>query len=141
MDKQWHAVFFTACFFVKIYYVLQNTSLTYREKENIIMRQLTVQETPIFIKSVKDKWSDEEREEFINWISVNYLLGDVMPGYGGLRKVRWKSQSKGKRSGTRVIYFNKLNDGKVVLLIAYQKSEFDNLSENFLKRLREEMMK
>lgn len=48
---------------------------------------------------------------------------------------------KGKRSGTRVIYFNKLNDGKVVLLIAYQKSEFDNLSENFLKRLREEMMK
>ncbi len=96
MDKQLHAVFFTACFFVKIYYVLQNTSLTYKEKENIIKRQLTVQETPIFIKSIKDKWSDEEREEFINWISVNYLLGDVMPGYGGLRKVRWKSQSKGK---------------------------------------------
>ncbi|MDY3330416.1 MAG: transcriptional regulator [Pelistega sp.] len=105
------------------------------------MTRLTVQETPMFIRSIREFWTDEEREEFINWISINFILGDVMPGYGGLRKVRWRSLGKGKRSGTRVIYFNKLQEGKVVLLIAYQKSEFDNLSESFLKRLREEMMK
>ncbi|MDZ4056055.1 MAG: DNA-binding protein [Polynucleobacter sp.] len=66
----------------------------------------TVAETPIFQKYASDVWSDIERIEFINWIANNPDAGDVIPGSGGCRKVRWSSAGQGKRGGARVIYFN-----------------------------------
>ena len=45
----------------------------------------------------------------------------------------------GKRGGARVIYYNVLDDGCIRLLIAYTKAKFDNLSVDFLNRLREEV--
>ena len=71
----------------------------------------TVIETPIFQKYAADIWSDAEREAFINWLVINSEAGDVIPGTGGLRKVRWSRQGMGKRGGVRVIYFNRLEEG------------------------------
>lgn len=98
----------------------------------------TVAETAVFQRYVAPIWSDGERVEFINWIADNPLAGDVIPGSGGCRKVRWSRAGMGKRGGARVIYFNGA-DGRIWLLIAYAKAKFDNLPAEFLARLRYEV--
>jgi len=98
---------------------------------------LTVIESPEFIAWSAKVWGDDERVEFIDWISENPLAGDVIPGAGPLRKVRWSRQGVGKRGGARVIYFNRLASGEVVLLLVYAKAKFDNLRPEFLVKLKE----
>jgi hypothetical protein len=95
----------------------------------------TVKETLYFQREAEKVWSDSERSEFIGWISDNPLVGDVIKDSGGLRKVRWARQGMGKSSGARVIYFNQLDDGLIVLLTEYAKSVNDSLSAAFLRRL------
>ncbi len=77
------------------------------------------------------------KEKRLTWIAQNPNAGDVIPQSGGLRKVRWCADGKGKRGGARVIYFKRLENGVIVLLIVYTKAKFDNLPLNFLKQLRE----
>lgn len=100
----------------------------------------TIVETSIFIKYAKMIWSDDERIEFINWIAVNPLAGDVIPNSGGCRKVRWSRGGMGKRGGVRVIYYNQLEEGQIGLLIVYSKAKFDNLPSDFLRVLKQEFL-
>ena len=99
----------------------------------------TIVETETFQQYAANIWRDPEREAFIAWLANNPLSGDVIPGTGGLRKVRWSRPGMGKRGGARVIYYNVLDDGCIWLLIIYTKAKFDNLPATFLKRLREEV--
>lgn len=101
----------------------------------------TVYETSVFIKSTYGIWSDNERQEFINWIAINPKSGDVIPGTGGLRKVRWGKQGIGKRGGVRVVYYNMLSDGEIILLIGYEKSKYDNLPTELLLEFKNEVSK
>ena len=57
---------------------------------------LTVIESPVFIEWAAKVWGDAERTEFIDWIADNALAGDVIPGAGSLRKVRWARQGHGQ---------------------------------------------
>ena len=98
----------------------------------------TIAETEIFLRYAKALCDAEERAAFVNWIAANPLAGNVVPGSGGCRKVRWARAGMGKRGGVRVIYFNRA-DGQVWLLIAYAKAKFDNLPAGFLARLKEEV--
>ena len=92
---------------------------------------LTVAETAVFVRYAAEVWSDAEREAFISWIAANPSAGDVIPGSGGCRKVRWTRQGQGKRGGARVIYF--VASGQTIwLLIVYAKAKFDNLPAEFL---------
>ncbi len=59
----------------------------------------TVAETEIFTADAKSLWSEAERLEFITWIAGNALAGEVIPGSGGCRKVRWSRAGVGKRGG------------------------------------------
>ena len=61
----------------------------------------------------------------------------MIAGAGSLRKVRWTCQGMGKRGGARVIYYNRLASGEVVLLMVYAKAKFDNLRPEFLLKLKE----
>ena len=97
----------------------------------------TVIESPEFIEWSTKVWRDAERLEFIDWIASNALAGDVIPGAGSLRKVRWMRQGTGKRGGARVIYFNRLASGEIVLLLVYAKAKFDNLRPEFMLKLKE----
>ncbi|BCQ23361.1 transcriptional regulator [Caballeronia sp. NK8] len=97
----------------------------------------TIIETAVFQRYADEIWQDPEREAFIVWLANNPLAGAVIPGTGGLRKVRWTTPGKGKRGGARVIYYNLLDDGEIWLLIAYSKTKFDNLPATFLNQLRE----
>jgi hypothetical protein len=98
----------------------------------------TVAETDVFQRYALSVWTDEERSAFVNWIAENPLSGDVIPGSGGCRKVRWSRSGMGKRAGVRVIYFNGA-DGRVWLLIVYAKAKFDNLPAEFLAKLKYEV--
>ncbi len=98
---------------------------------------LTVAETPSFTRLWQDYWTEEERGEFCAWISVNPEAGDVVPGTGGVRKVRWSQAGRGKRGGVRVVYYNQLAEGRVWLLLIYAKSARDNLPAHVLDAARE----
>lgn len=97
----------------------------------------TVKQTALFQRKAASVLSESELDDFIDWIAVNPLAGNVIPGAAPLRKVRWARGGVGKRGGSRVIYFNQLDDGQIVLLIVYSKSVDDNLSAAFLRKLLE----
>lgn len=88
---------------------------------------------------MKDILTEGERTEFIDWIAENPLAGDVMPGAGGLRKVRWRREGMGKSGAARVIYFNQLTNGEVVLLWIYAKAKLDNVRPEFLLKLKDRL--
>lgn len=97
----------------------------------------TVIETEIFVRAASGIWTEAERASFINWLAINPEAGDVIPGSGGCRKIRWARAGMGKRGGARVIYFNRLEQGEIWLLMVYVKAKFDNLPASFLSQLRE----
>ena len=100
---------------------------------------LTVAQTSVFQKHAAKIWSDDELDQFVNWIALNPLAGDVIPGSGGIRKVRWAASGRGKRGGARVIYFNVMKQGTIWLLMVYTKAKFDNLPLRLLKELKNEI--
>ena len=99
----------------------------------------TVAETPLFQKAAAEIWSEDERFEFINWLALNPDAGDVVPGSGGCRKVRWSRAGMGKRGGARAIYFH-FSEETVWLLMVYTKAKFDNLPAAFLAELKKEVL-
>lgn len=102
------------------------------------LRQImyTIIEQPQFKKKADTLWNEEERSEFFTYLAKNPLVGDVIPQANGLRKVRWQGSGRGKRGGLRIIYFNLLEDGVVVLLDLYAKNQQENISQIALKKLK-----
>ncbi len=98
---------------------------------------LTVAETEIFRTDADEIWPTEERVEFCTYIANNPEAGDVIPGSGGCRKIRWTRPGMGKRSGVRVIYYNRLDDGVIWLLVIYAKAERGNIPAKILKQIKE----
>ena len=97
----------------------------------------TIIETPTFKNDVERIWSEDERGEFCTWIAANPNEGDVIPNSGGCRKVRWSKRGIGKRGGVRIIYYTKLANGEIWLLVIYSKSVKDNIPAHILKSIRE----
>jgi len=62
-------------------------------------------EATLFTKKVKDYLNDEQYRALQNSLMEDPAAGDLIPGAGGLRKVRWSSKGKGKRGGVRIIYY------------------------------------
>jgi hypothetical protein len=100
---------------------------------------LTFVETPTFKAEADTIWSEAERLEFFAWLAGNPEAGDVIPGSGGCRKVRWSRPGMGKRGGVRVIYFTRLAAGEIWLLLVYAKSVRDTIPGHILKAVREEI--
>ena len=101
---------------------------------------ITVIESPIFTKLWPDYWSEDERGEFSAWIAQHPEAGDVVPGSGGIRKVRWLRKGQGKRGGVRIIYFSASTKGLIWLLTIYAKSNKENIPSHILKALKEELV-
>lgn len=97
----------------------------------------TVAETTIFSADAKSILSDLERSEFVSWIAVNPDAGAVIPGSGGCRKVRWARSGMGKSGGARIIYFNRLDNGVIWLLVIYAKAVRGNIPAHILKSIKE----
>ena len=99
----------------------------------------TVAETPLFRRFVDDYWTEEERGAFCAWLAANPEAGDVVPGSGGCRKVRWARAGIGKRGGVRVIYFLRPERGQLWLLTIYSKSARENIPAHVLRAIRAEV--
>lgn len=94
----------------------------------------TVIETPTFEKMADLIWSEDERLDFVTFISNNPTAGDVIPKAEGARKVRWTVKGAGKRSGVRVIYFNQDQDGTIYLIAIYKKAVTTNMTAKEIKK-------
>lgn len=71
----------------------------------------TVIETATYSKIADSFWNEEERGAFAAFIAANPDAGDVIPGSGGCRKIRWSLPNTGKSGGVRVIYFLRDENG------------------------------
>jgi hypothetical protein len=97
---------------------------------------LTFVESPTFTEQINALITDAEYRAFQQKLAANPDAGDVMPGLGGLRKVRMAAKGKGKRGGARVIYLLMVNPGIIYLFYVYTKGEMTDLSSEHKKRLR-----
>ena len=87
----------------------------------------TLRHTVAFEKAAK-VLSEEEMTAALETIARNPLGGDVIPGTGGVRKLRVAASGRGKRGGARVIYFYFDDRNPIYLLYAYAKNRESNLS-------------
>ena len=89
----------------------------------------TVVETPMFLRAAEDLYSEADREEIVRTIAATPEAGDLMPGTGGYRKLRFARSGMGKRGGARVVYLYGGEDLPIFLITVYAKSEKGNLSK------------
>jgi hypothetical protein len=85
------------------------------------------------LKRLKAAQGDVEALELA--IANDPTVGDVVPGLGGLRKVRFGIGGKGKRTGGRAIYFLVVADDVAIMLFAYAKSGQTDLTPEQKKKL------
>ena len=83
----------------------------------------TVVELPAFQRRIDKLLSKAEREELIAFLARNVEAGDEIPGTGGLRKIRFGTGARGKRSGVRIIYYYFDDAAPVYALLIYGKGE------------------
>ena len=85
-------------------------------------------ETPPFTRRIRDLISDEEYRTLQLALGLRPDQGVVIPGTGGIRKLRWSLEGRGKRSGIRIIYYWHRPTQRIYMLLAYPKSEQDDLT-------------
>lgn len=83
----------------------------------------SVAETPIFTRQTEKIFTEEEKIELIDFLAENPLLGDEIPGTGGVRKVRFAASGRGKRGGARIIYYYVDDTMPLYALLAYAKND------------------
>ena len=67
--------------------------------------------------------------------------GNIIPGSGGVRKIRWSSKGKGKKGSLRIIYYWKNIQNEIWLLTIYAKNEAENIPVSVLRKIRKEIEK
>ena len=90
----------------------------------------TVAETPTFSRQADKLFSEDEKQELIDFLARNPLVGDEIPGTGGVRKLRFAASGRGWRAGARVIYYYLDETMPVYALLAYAKTAKTNLTQD-----------
>ncbi|CAM2776253.1 TPA: addiction module toxin RelE [Legionella pneumophila] len=97
----------------------------------IIKKLQVVVETAEYLKQAESCMDKKSREDFVSHIAQNPTEGDLIPGTGGARKIRWTTDSnQGKSGGARVIYYYHNQKIPIFLFTAYGKSKKENISES-----------
>lgn len=97
---------------------------------------MVIIETPIFTKIITSLLSDEDYQTLQNQLIQTPTLGKIISGSSGLRKVRWKAQGRGKRGGTRIIYYWATNEYQLYMLYAYPKNVTEDMTKQQLSILK-----
>jgi len=95
-------------------------------------------EAPAFTRYLAEYLDDEEYRALQRQLGLGPEVGDLMPGTGGFRKIRWadKRRGKGRRGGLRVIYYYFAADHQIWLLTLYGKNEAADLTTAERKMLK-----
>ena len=96
---------------------------------------LTVVETNAYLAKAARILSAGERSEIVDTLASDPQCGDVVPGGGGIRKVRFGAKGKGKRGGVRVIYYYHSRRMPLFLLTVFGKNEKSDLSQGEIRQL------
>jgi hypothetical protein len=94
-------------------------------------------ETPFFTKALERYLDDDEYCELQVYPSQHPGSGKVVPGSGGVRKLRWGTEGRGKRGGLRVIYYLRSANGQIWMLTVYGKNVRENFPAHLLKLMKE----
>ena len=96
-------------------------------------------ETRLFSRLLGDYLTDDEYAELQTALVEKPDQGALVPGSGGVRKLRWSLRGRGKRSGVRVIYYAKTHEGVVWMLTIYAKNEEQSIPAHVLRKIKEEI--
>lgn len=98
-------------------------------------------ELPAFARYRQDYLDDDAFCRLQQWLLNKPDAGDVIPGTGGLRKMRFADarRGKGKRGGIRIIYYWWLGGGQFWLFTLYDKDEATDLSAEERKGLKQRL--
>jgi hypothetical protein len=97
---------------------------------------MVIIETSIFTRQIQALLSDEEYRGLQTALAHHPNAGSVIVGSGGLRKLRWVAKGRGKRGGSRVIYYWAVSQEQLLMLLIYNKSEQEDLTRDQLKTLK-----
>ena len=95
-------------------------------------------EAPAFTRHIAEYLDDDLYAALQNELAENPEAGDLMPGTGGFRKLRWADprRGKGRRGGLRVIYYYFLSDFQILLVTIYGKDEAADLTPSEKRALK-----
>jgi mRNA-degrading endonuclease RelE of RelBE toxin-antitoxin system len=79
-------------------------------------------ETPVFTAAIQRLLDDEQYRRLQIALMLRPEQGPIIPGSGGLRKVRWAATGVGKRGGLRIIYYWAPAESSFYMLYAYAKT-------------------
>ena len=97
---------------------------------------MVIIETTVFTRLIQEQMDDDNYRELQAALVQNPESGKVISGSGGLRKVRWKVEGRGKRGGIRIIYYWKKFNDQLWMLYCYTKADKEDLTKAQLKTLR-----
>jgi hypothetical protein len=96
-------------------------------------------EAPKFTELVQSHLNDDEYAA-LQWLLLEQPdAGAIVPGSGGVRKLRWGLRGRSKRGGIRVIYYWKTADDEIWLLTLYAKNVQENIPAHLLKQIAQEI--
>jgi hypothetical protein len=96
-------------------------------------------ETKLFTRLIQEYLSDDEYSKLQHALISDPEMGAVIPGSGGIRKLRWGVAGRGKRGGIRVIYFLRTRQGQIWMLTVYPKNVAENIPAHVLKQIKGEI--
>ena len=102
---------------------------------------MVIVETSVFTRLVCQLMEDEHYRKLQSVLIDNPKTGAVIPGSGGLRKIRWSLAGQGKRGGVRIIYYWTEKLSGIYMLYVYSKNVRSDLSREQLRQLKQVVMK
>jgi mRNA-degrading endonuclease RelE of RelBE toxin-antitoxin system len=97
---------------------------------------MVIIETSVFTRQIQKFLQDEEYAKLQADLVRRPDAGVVIPGSGGLRKLRWGLAGRGKRGGVRVIYYWAVRRDQLLMLLMYPKNVQDDLTPGQVRTLR-----
>jgi hypothetical protein len=96
-------------------------------------------ETKLFSRLLGDYLTDDQYALLQGALIEAPERGALVPGSGGVRKLRWAQPGRGKRGGVRVIYYARAREGIIWMLTIYAKNEEENIPAHVLRKIKEEI--
>ena len=98
---------------------------------------MVIIETPIFTKLITNMMSDDEYKELQEALVIRPDQGALIKNSGGLRKIRWSLDGRGKSGGVRIIYYWMTEDEQLYMMYIFPKNSQENLTDVQTKALRQ----